>query len=75
MSVENKERIEQKLAQARRLLDHASDNITADMLAGYIEELETRLLALTTLDLRISPGTFPAARHLTQQLQSRGKPA
>jgi DNA-binding ferritin-like protein len=46
MNVENKEQIQEKLDQSRRLLQQASDPTTVDRLRSYIEELEARLLMM-----------------------------
>ncbi len=44
MSVEAKEAIREKIAQARRLLHQTTDPSTTESLRTYIEELEHRLL-------------------------------
>jgi hypothetical protein len=46
MSVETADAIREKLAQSRRLLQQVPDSATAESLRVYIEELESKLLAV-----------------------------
>jgi hypothetical protein len=49
MSIGTKKRIEQKIVEARRLLDGAPEGGTTEILKSYIEELEIRLLVIIKL--------------------------